>query len=250
MASWLLTMQKKNVINNPPLKSSLVHNPFDRLKGLVDRKDLPHSRPVHQESQKNKEAQCDPQPEEQLFLEAMEGVNPIARDQVVEKKIEMKLAEKSRYTFEDEALSRLVRLVDHGEGFIVSDTPEYIEGTGYNVHQEFARRLHQGDFSIQAHIDLHGLSVESAKEAFESFLKASVNSGKRAVLIIHGRGLSSPGEPILKNKVREWLSNSYWLKRVIAYASAQSYDGGAGATYVLLRSRPVSRRSVKTKPGI
>lgn len=249
MVSWLLTMQKKNVINSPPLKSSLVHNPFDRLKGLVDRKDLPPSRPVHQESQKKKETQCDPQPEEQLFLEAMEGVNPIARDQVVEKKIEMKLAEKSRYTVEDEALSRLVRLVDHGEGFIVSDTPEYIEGTGYNVHQEFARRLHQGDFSIQAHIDLHGLNVESAREEFESFLKASVNSGKRAVLIIHGRGLSSPGEPILKNKVREWLSNSYWLKRVIAYASAQSYDGGAGATYVLLRSRPVSRRSVKTKSG-
>jgi len=105
-----------------------------------------------------------------------------------------------------------------------------------------ARRLHRGDFSIQAHIDLHGFTVEYAKEAFDSFLRASINSGKRAVLIIHGRGLSSPGEPVLKNKVREWLSQGYWLKRVIAYASAQSCDGGAGATYVLLRNRPVSKR--------
>ncbi len=58
---------------------------------------------------------------------------------------------------------------------------------------------------------------------------------------------SSPGEAILKNKVREWLSQGYWLKRVIAYASAQSYDGGAGATYVLLRHRPLTKRS--RKPG-
>ena len=243
-------MQKKNVINSLPPKASLMHNPFDRLKGLVDRKDLPPTGLVHQESQRNKETPGDPQPEEQLFLEAMDGVRPIARDHVVDKNSEAKPAERPIYLPENEALSRLVRLVDRGEGFIVSDTPEYIEGTGYDVHQEVARRLHRGDFSIQAHVDLHGLNVESAKEVFESFLKASVYSGKRAVLIIHGRGLSSPGEPVLKNKVREWLSHSYWRKRVLAYASAQSYDGGAGATYVLLRSRPVSQRTGKSKSGV
>jgi DNA-nicking Smr family endonuclease len=107
--------------------------------------------------------------------------------------------------------------------------------------------LHRGDFSIGAHIDLHGMNVEMAAEAFESFMKASYLVGKGAVLIIHGRGLSSPGEAILKNKVREWLSHSYWRKRVLAYASAQSYDGGAGATYVLLRDHPVSKKSGKAK---
>ena len=243
-------MQKKKVIDSTPMKASLMHNPFDRLKGLVDLKDLSPSRPTPQASQKEKETASDPQPEGQLFLEAMEGVKPIARDQVVGRNMKTKPAESPKYSPEHEALSQLVRLVDRGEGFIVSDTPEYIEGTGYNVHQEFARRLHQGDFSIQAHIDLHGLNVESAKEVFELFMNASVNSGKNAVLIIHGRGLSSPGESVLKNKVREWLSQSYWLKRVIAYASAQSHDGGAGATYVLLRNRPVSKRSGKRQPGI
>ena len=242
-------MQKKSAISSPPLRSLLMHRPFDSLKTLVDHKDLPSSRPVHQEDQRKKETEFDPQPEEQLFLEAMEGVKPLVRDQITGKDIEVKPGGRPKSIREDEALSQLVRLVDHGEGFIVSDTPEYMEGTGYHVHQAFARRLHQGDFSIQAHIDLHGLNVESAREAFESFLKASVDSGKSAVLIIHGRGLSSPGEPVLKNKIREWLDHSYWRKRVIAYASAQSYDGGAGATYVLLRSRPVPGRSVKAKAG-
>ena len=244
-----MAMQKKKGAGSVHLKSSLVHNPFDCLKDLVDRKDLPPSMPTRNTSQRKKDTAYDHQSEGQLFLEAMAGVNPIARDHIVGKNVAMKPAENHRYILEDEAFSRLVRLVNYGEGFIVSDTPEYIEGTGYNVRQEVARRLHRGDFSIQAHIDLHGLNVEQAKEEFESFLKTSVNSGKRAVLIIHGRGLSSPGEAVLKNKVREWLRHSYWLKRVIAYASAQSHDGGAGATYVLLRNRPVSKRSIKSGPS-
>jgi DNA-nicking Smr family endonuclease len=181
----------------------------------------------------------DPPSEKEIFLKAMEGVNPIEKNKVI-KKIE-KSCGKPLFKSDNEELSLLVRLVNCGEGFIVSDTPEYIEGTGYNVRQEYARRLHQGDFSIQDHIDLHGMNVENAKEAFEFFMKNALISGKRAVLIIHGRGLSSRGEPILKNKVREWLNQSYWLKRVLAYTSAQSYDGGAGATYVLLRSRPFRR---------
>jgi DNA-nicking Smr family endonuclease len=87
------------------------------------------------------------------------------------------------------------------------------------------------------------MRVETARVEFESFMKASYLAGKRAVLVIHGRGLSSPGEAILKNKVRQWLGLSYWRKRVLAYASAQSHAGGAGATYVLFRERPVSKKS-------
>jgi DNA-nicking Smr family endonuclease len=243
-------MPKKYVINDPSPTSQLMHSPFDCLKGLVDFKDIPPSGLINQLSPIKKETPFDPQSEEQLFHEAMEGVKPIKRDQVVVMNIVKQSGDKTKYIFEDETLSRLVRLVDHGEGFIVSDTPEYIEGIGYNVHRNFAQRLHQGYYSIQAHIDLHGLTVRTAGEAFESFLKTSIHSGKRAVLIIHGRGLSSPGEPVLKNKIRQWLNQSYWLKRVIAFTSAQSYDGGAGATYVLLRSRPVSVKSKKARSNI
>jgi DNA-nicking Smr family endonuclease len=105
-----------------------------------------------------------------------------------------------------------------------------------------ARRLHRGDYSIQARVDLHGLNAMDAKEVFENFLKWAVITDKRGVLVIHGRGLSSPSEPVLKKKVLEWLTRGPWRKWVIAYSSARSCDGGAGATYVLLRTRPVSKR--------
>jgi DNA-nicking Smr family endonuclease len=133
-------------------------------------------------------------------------------------------------------------LVKYGKGFNVADTPEYIEGTGYHVHPEIAKRLHEGEYSIEAHVDLHGYTADAAKEIFEEFLKWAVFAGKKGVLIIHGRGLCSPAKPVLKRKVEEWLTRGPWRKWVVAYSSAKIYDGGAGATYVLLRERPVSKR--------
>jgi len=144
-------------------------------------------------------------------------------------------------SFPDEisdVLAQLEQLVEGGEGFHVSRTPEYIEGTGASVPISYAWRLHRGDFSIQSHIDLHGLNLKEARAAFDAFLRESVSTGKRAVLVIHGRGLSSPAEPVLKNGVRSWLTSRAWQKWVLAFASAQPFDGGAGATYILLRESP------------
>ena len=73
-------------------------------------------------------------------------------------------------------------------------------------------------------------------------MKWVVIHGKTGILVTHGRGLSSPAEPILKRKVEEWLTRGPWRKWVVAYTSARLCDGGAGATYVLLRPRPVSKR--------
>jgi len=80
------------------------------------------------------------------------------------------------------------------------------------------------------------------------FLKEALSSGKRAVLIVHGRGLSSPEEPVLKTKVKEWLTSGRWRKWVMAFTSARACDGATGATYVLLRQRPATRRYRRQHP--
>jgi DNA-nicking Smr family endonuclease len=79
----------------------------------------------------------------------------------------------------DEALVALENLVAYGKGFDVESTSEYIEGTGPDICREVVKRLHQGIFSIQGFIDLHGLTVAEAREVFENFLKESIASGKR-----------------------------------------------------------------------
>jgi len=229
-----------------PRKSFSTYNSFQELKALLEARsislpDCPKWNVV------NPEGNLSPEMEEKLFLEAMEGVTRIPRGHRAERifqigRPEIRPVESPDQGEDAEALSRLSSLLKNGAGFNILDTPEYVEGTGYNVPPEFARRLHRGDYSIQAHVDLHGLNSHDAREVFERFLKWAVITGKRGVLIIHGRGFSSPAEPILKNKVIEWLTRGPWRKWVIAYSSARSCDGGAGATYVLLRQRPVSKR--------
>ena len=223
-------------------KSSFTFKSFQDLKALLENKPFSFPDRYHHTDPIGHEEKQHPELEEELFKKAMEGVRPIPRDNYVERIFQIELPESSRDKEDAEILEKLTDLVKYGRGFNVADTPEYIEGTGYNVHLSLARRLHKGDYSIQAFVDLHGLIVEDAKEVFEKFLKWAVTTGKTGVLIVHGRGLSSPFEPVLKRKVVEWLTRGPWRKWVAAYSSARICDGGAGATYVLLRPRPVSKR--------
>jgi len=54
--------------------------------------------------------------------------------------------------------------------------------------------------------------------------------------------------PVLKSKVYQWLTSSPWHKWVVAFTSARLCDGGAGATYVLFRTRPLTKRFRKKRP--
>lgn len=229
-----------------PRKSSLTFRSFQDLKVLLETKSLSFP-DWHGSHLADHEAKQNPESGEELFRKAMEGVKPISRDNYVERIFQIELPEGPKNKDDVETLKKLTNLVKYGEGFNISDTPEYIEGTGYHVHPSVARHLHQGDYSIQAYVDLHGLRVDEAKEIFDKFIKWAVTTGKRGVLVVHGRGLSSPSEPILKKKVIEWLTHGPWRKWVVAYSSARRCDGGAGATYVLLRPRPVSKRLKKMR---
>ena len=230
-----------------PRKTSFTFKSFQEIKVVLDTKSLPDYQPMVTEKYQEQPSQ---DLEKDLFKKAMDGVTPISEKKYIEKISKIELPEGFKKKDDAETLKRLEDLVKYGTGFNVSDTPEYIEGTGYHVHPEIARRLHRGDYSIQAFVDLHGLLVEDAKEVFEKFLKWAVTTSKTGVLIIHGRGLSSPSEPILKNKVIEWLTRGPWRKWVVAYLSARKCDGGAGATYVLLRQRPVSKRFKIRRDGV
>ncbi len=223
-------------------KSAFAYSPFGNLKKMIQDRSIELYYDRHDRLDIPVVDDADPQEGEKLFQEAMEGVTPVARDDVEDVRIERKGVDGPKRNGDDEVIRHLENLVNRGEGFIVADTPEYVEGTGYCVRWDMAKRLHQGEFSIQSHIDLHGLTVEEAKTTFERFLKDSVMAGKRAVLVIHGRGRSSPSEPVIKNKVIEGLTSGPWRKWVMAFSSARSCDGGAGATYVLLRERPPTKR--------
>ncbi len=120
-------------------------------------------------------------------------------------------------------------------------TSEYIEGKRSWVSKEVLWKLREGHFSIQASLNLRGFFVEEANLLFEEFIKNSLLKGLTCILIIHGRGLSSKGEPVIKNKIKEWLERGPYRKYILAYATARPCDGGLGATYVLLDAKAFKR---------
>jgi len=224
-------------------KSSSILTSFDDLKVLLEKGSFsPLSTPVDNGPHQSEKKPAPAENEQQLFENAMSEVRPIVRDNCREKNPAAGVSNGPGRDNDAEIISKLSDLIDKGEGFVVANTPEYIEGTGYRVHPATAKRLHRGDFAIEAHIDLHGFHVIDAKQAFEEFMSEAVRRGKRVVLIIHGRGLCSPKGPVIKAKVVEWLTRGSWRKWVLAYASARACEGGTGATYVLLRRCPATRR--------
>jgi DNA-nicking Smr family endonuclease len=224
-----------------------IYRPFERLKVLLEKESFVLKNSAAELPAESPAAETDAQDERALFEEAMADVERISPNICVELNYPKCLVPEPDQTDDIEALLHLERLVETGKGFVVADTAEYVEGTGYNVNREVAKRLHRGEFSLQGHIDLHGLTAEHARQVFEHFLKESIAAGKRMVLIVHGRGLSSPAAPILKSKVIEWLTTGPWRKWVMAFTSARLCDGGTGATYVLLRRRPATRRFKKSR---
>ena len=232
------------------MKSSKIkglHRPFEDLKMLLDSRSIPLKTATGSEKPYIPKPEDDPDQEREIFEAAMADVKRMPQDTRADTEFQPVLVSGPDKTDDSEVLLHLSELIKNGKGFVVADTAEYVEGTGYNVNRAITRRLHSGEFAIQDHIDLHGQTVESAQTLFDQFFNESIAAGKRMILIIHGRGLSSPADPVLKTKVIQWLSTGPWRKWVMAYASARLCDGGAGATYVLLRNRPATKRMKKKK---
>lgn len=222
----------------PNRRTSWENHPFESLKTLIARKKmrLPEVRLPKMPARPLTDAE-----ERQLFRAAMADVVPLrGRANGIPHRSS---AAPHRGPIEDpdkDAFQRLVRLVETGEGFVLKHTAEYVEGATEWMPPEIFRRIHGGYFAVQGHVDLHGLNLAAAESHFERFMQHAVGNGMRAVLVVHGRGRSSPGPPVLKRHLYRWLVRGRWKRWVIAFTSARSCDGGTGATYVLLRKTPRS----------
>ncbi len=135
-----------------------------------------------------------------------------------------------------ETLCALVELVEGKGQFDLSLTDEYLEGQVPHLDPRVARALKDGALPVQDYCDLHGLSVDEAQVCLKNFLAHSLVCNYRTVLVVHGRGRNSPGNlPVLKIHLEGWLTMKRFRRQVLAFASAQPYDGGTGALYLLLR---------------
>ncbi len=177
-----------------------------------------------------------PDSDDQAFRRAMEGVVPLRDKRRVSRSPRPGCPEVMDEVAQVNAY--LKDLVDGVVPFDIADTDEFIEGAVQGLDRRLVRRLRRGEYSVQAHIDLHGYTRDEARSLVAKFIKDASARGLRCVLIVHGRGLRSQDQiPVLKEKLKAWLTRGSIGTKVLAFTSAQRYDGGTGAVYVLLRRR-------------
>ncbi len=198
----------------------------------VERREVARQR-SRQAAQKAQEtAQAAPIPtEEDIFSRAMQGVAQLNEGG---RAVRPPVAPKPAPPISEEDPLR-----DFLEGkieFALEFTEEFIEGHVVGLDIATVGKLRAGQFSPEAHIDLHGLSAEAARDALLAFFRTAYYKGQRTVLVVPGRGLNSPnGVGVLRLRVQDWLTQDPLKRVVLAFCTAKARDGGTGALYVLLR---------------
>lgn len=101
-------------------------------------------------------------------------------------------------------------------------------------HKRFTQ-LRQGKTRPEATLDLHEHTSDQAIHATDAFLKRCHERHIRYACIIHGKGLySTDNKPVIKNLLNHYLRQH---PLVIAFHSAKNKDGGAGALYLIIKSK-------------
>ncbi|EFI35868.1 Smr protein/MutS2 [Desulfonatronospira thiodismutans ASO3-1] len=182
--------------------------------------------------------------EENLFQTAMSGVKPL-KGKGRDIPLETEPAAEGAPLQEESDLDTLYRLVRGDVEFDVQFSDEYIQGYVKSINTRTFRRFKNGELSIEAHLDLHGLNSDQARQELLHFMREQYHQGKTCVLLIPGRGKNSPlGEGVLRNEIQSWLTVEPLKRIVLAFCSALPRHGGTGALYVLMRSKKKTKGKI------
>jgi DNA-nicking Smr family endonuclease len=97
-------------------------------------------------------------------------------------------------------------------------------------------RVARGKETIDARIDLHGLTQAQAHSALLHFLRNAQARDARLVLVITGKGGRGDSERgVLRRQVPHWLELAEFRTYVVGYEDAGVRHGGEGALYVRVR---------------
>ena len=180
--------------------------------------------------------------EDLLFAKAMQGVAPVTtkgRD------VPMPATGKGKPAPPVDPAKSLRDLLEGRLEFALYHSDEFMEGHVVGIDPMIPVRLRAGQFSPEAHLDLHGQNAEQAHASLTWFIKNAYQRSLRTVLVVTGRGKNSPdGVGVLRPLLQRWLSKDPFKRVVLAFCTAKSGDGGPGAVYVLLRKYKKSRGKI------
>lgn len=230
-------------MSNPSFKDLLSKELHDNLKSLAKPSSKPDSetgkptepvalmnaKQVAGEVKRFNHEQIDE--DKVLFMQAMSGVAPLKTDEVV-------LHKPAKA---DENALRRRAAAEGGEdiGGNLSDMQALLNpvaGEAYlsyknpTLQNKIFEQLKQGKLRWYDAVDLHGSSIEDARNAVQLLIHNAMTNGETVVKIVHGKGKDA----IIKTCVNGWLRQ---ISDVMAFVSAPANDGGNGAVLVLLKRK-------------
>jgi DNA-nicking Smr family endonuclease len=168
----------------------------------------------------------------EIFRQAMSGVQPLKSDNRLAHR-PGKPKPVPRQLQKDEA-SVLMELLLDADDPAEFETGEELLFLRDGYPPRLLQRLRRGFFSVNDSIDLHQLTEAIAHDVLLRFIADALARGQRCIHVIHGKGLRSRGQPVLKLMTRKLLRRH---SAVIAFASCTPANGGTGAVDILLRER-------------
>lgn len=108
----------------------------------------------------------------------------------------------------------------------------YLSYKSQTLQNKIFNQLKQGKLRWYDAVDIHGCTIEQAREAVIQLLTQAKQNGESVVKIVHGKG----EDAVLKTCVNGWLRQ---IPEVLAFCSATPKDGGNGAVLVLLKRNKI-----------
>lgn len=120
--------------------------------------------------------------------------------------------------------------------------PDLAHGATPGLDKRSSERMKKGEMEIEARLDLHGMTQDSAHAALLGFIARAFDAGRRCVLVITGKGnrdgkVFREGMGVLRANVPRWLNQSPCRERILGFSHARPQHGGEGALYVLIKRR-------------
>ena len=169
-----------------------------------------------------------------LFKSAVRGVKPIEHDRADTGKPrsnKAQIATRRANAVIRDGETRIDGLSDQFVIDVAAEDELYWVRDG--VQDSQMRKLKGGQISFEGSLDLHGLSVEKARELLWDFLAEACKFEIRCVRVTHGKAARIDGKrPLIKSHVNTWLRQH---PQVLGFASCLPKPGGTGAVYVMLK---------------
>ena len=108
----------------------------------------------------------------------------------------------------------------------------------YQINKRMKLKLERGLIRPEIKLDLHGKTLSEAKKSRSQFIKSSINSNIRCILVITGKKKTLNGSSgLIRKNLPLWLKENELFNYILFHCYAIKKDGDDGARYILLRKK-------------